>query len=163
VHARGVSSSSGNSVCAKGRSSAEGLSARPWPGLASPRLTFTGRFRADKAPDVLVEALAPLDAPPPAYLVGDGPARQALIQLVGARGLRRVVRLPGWSYQASRYVSGAEFLSWQLTADADAGQQRLPAGPFCPVTAYLVRGSFVAASGQMSWCRSYARFARRTA
>jgi glycosyltransferase involved in cell wall biosynthesis len=57
----------------EGRSSAEGLSARPWPGLASPRLTFTGRLRADKAPDVLVEALALLDASPPAYLVGDGP------------------------------------------------------------------------------------------
>jgi hypothetical protein len=26
-------------------------------------VTFTGRFRADKAPDVLVEALALLDAP----------------------------------------------------------------------------------------------------
>ena len=47
----------------EGRSSVEGLSARPWPGLASPRLTFTGRFRADKAPDVLVEALALLDVP----------------------------------------------------------------------------------------------------
>ena len=66
-------------------------------GLASPRLTFTGRFRADKAPDVLVEALTPFDAPPPAYLVGDGPARQALIRPISARGLQRVVRLPGWS------------------------------------------------------------------
>ena len=91
----------------EGRSSVEGLSARPWPGLASPRLTFTGRFRADKAPDVLVEALALLDVPPPAYLVGDGPARQALIRLIRARGLQRVVRFPGWSYQPSRYVSGA--------------------------------------------------------
>jgi len=90
-----------------GRSAVEGLSARPWPGLAWPRLTFTGRFRADKAPDVLVEALALLDAPPPAYLVGDGPTRQALARLVRARGLQAVVRLPGWSYQPARYVSGA--------------------------------------------------------
>jgi glycosyltransferase involved in cell wall biosynthesis len=91
----------------EGRSSVRGLSARPWPGLASPRLTFTGRFRADKAPDVLVEALALLDVPPPAYLVGDGPLRQALVRLIRARGLEAVVRLPGWSYQPSRYVSGA--------------------------------------------------------
>ena len=91
----------------EGRSPVEGLSARPWPGLAWPRLTFTGRFRADKAPDVLVEALALLDVPPPAYLVGDGPMRQALIRLIRARGLQTVVRLPGWSYQPSRYVSGA--------------------------------------------------------
>ncbi len=90
-----------------GRSPVEGLSARPWPELAWPRLTFTGRFRTDKAPDVLVEALALLDAPPTAYLVGDGPMREALVQLVRARGLQAVVRFPGWSYQPSRYVSGA--------------------------------------------------------
>jgi Glycosyl transferases group 1/Glycosyltransferase Family 4 len=91
----------------EGRASVEGLSARPWPELAWPRLTFTGRFRADKAPDVLIEALALLDAPPPAYLVGDGPMHQALIRLVRARGLQTVVRLPGWSYKPARYVSGA--------------------------------------------------------
>jgi Glycosyl transferases group 1/Glycosyltransferase Family 4 len=91
----------------EGRSPVEGLSARPWPQLAWPRLTFTGRFRADKAPDVLVEALALLDVPPPAYLVGDGPMYQALARLVRARGLQAVVRLPGWSYKPSRYVSGA--------------------------------------------------------
>jgi glycosyltransferase involved in cell wall biosynthesis len=90
-----------------GRSSVEGLSARPWPGLAWPRLTFTGRFRADKAPDLLVEALALLDAPPAAYLVGDGPMRQQLVRLVRARGLQAVVRLPGWSYRPARYVAGA--------------------------------------------------------
>ena len=91
----------------QGRSAVEGLSATPWPGLAWPRLTFTGRFRADKAPDVLVEALALLDAPPAAYLVGDGPMRPALVQLVRARGLQTVVRLPGWSSRPARYVSGA--------------------------------------------------------
>ena len=91
----------------EGRSPVEGLSARPWPRLASPRLTFTGRFRADKAPDVLVEALALLEAPPAAYLVGDGPMRPAVARLVRARGLQAVVRLPGWSYQPSRYVAGA--------------------------------------------------------
>src|SRR5215510_10784808 len=90
-----------------GRSSVEGLSARPWPRLAWPRVTFTGRFRAGKAPDVLVEALALLGVPPPAYLVGDGPMRGALAQLVRARGLQAVVRLPGWSYRPARYVAGA--------------------------------------------------------
>jgi glycosyltransferase involved in cell wall biosynthesis len=56
---------------------------------------------------VLVEALALLDAPPPAYLVGDGPVRQALARLVRDRGLQAVVRLPGWSDKPSRYVAGA--------------------------------------------------------
>src|SRR5262249_61504761 len=87
--------------------SVAGLTARPGPRLAWPRVTFTGRFRADKAPDVLVEALALLGVPPPAYLVGDGPMRGALGQLVRARGLRAVVRLPGWSYRPARYVAGA--------------------------------------------------------
>jgi glycosyltransferase involved in cell wall biosynthesis len=76
-------------------------------GLPSPRLTFTGRFREDKAPDVLVEALALLDTPPAAYLVGDGPMRETLAQLVRARGLQAVVKFPGWSYKPSRYVAGA--------------------------------------------------------
>lgn len=91
----------------EGRSAVQGLSARPLAGLPSPRLTFTGRFRGDKAPDVLVEALALLDTPPPAYLVGDGPMHEALARLVRARGLQAVVRFPGWSYEPSRYVAGA--------------------------------------------------------
>jgi glycosyltransferase involved in cell wall biosynthesis len=90
-----------------GRSSVQGLSARPLPGLPSPRLTFAGRFRGDKAPDVLVEALALIEAPPPAYLVGDGPLRGALTRLIAARGLEAVVRLPGWSYEPARYIAGA--------------------------------------------------------
>src|SRR5262245_9251074 len=50
-----------NSPCA----SVEGLFARLSPGLCWPRVTLTGRLRGDKAPDVLVEALALLHAPPP--------------------------------------------------------------------------------------------------
>jgi glycosyltransferase involved in cell wall biosynthesis len=90
-----------------GRSLVEGLSARPLPGLPTPRLTFAGRFREDKAPDVLVEALALLTPPPPAYLVGDGPQRDALIALIAARGLQAAVHLPGWSYEPARYIAGA--------------------------------------------------------
>jgi glycosyltransferase involved in cell wall biosynthesis len=86
-----------------GRSSVEGLSARPWPGLPTPRLTFAGRFCGDKAPDVLVQALTLL----PAYLVGDGPMRGALLRLAAALGLDAVVHLPGWSYEPARYIAGA--------------------------------------------------------
>ena len=90
-----------------GRSSVEGMTAGPLPGLPSPRLTFAGRFRGDKAPDLLVEALALLPAPPPAYLVGDGPLRGDLIRLAAARGLEAVVHLPGWSFEPGRYIAGA--------------------------------------------------------
>jgi glycosyltransferase involved in cell wall biosynthesis len=90
-----------------GRSSVQGLSATPLPGLASPRLTFAGRFRADKAPDVLIEALALIRARPASYLVGDGPLRGPLASLVAARGLDATVHLPGWSYAPERYIAGA--------------------------------------------------------
>jgi glycosyltransferase involved in cell wall biosynthesis len=90
-----------------GRSSVQGLSARPLPGLPTPRLTFAGRFRGDKAPDLLIEALALMDAPPPAYLIGDGPLRDQLICLVRDRRLDAVVHLPGWSFEPARYVAGA--------------------------------------------------------
>src|SRR5260370_10259739 len=44
------------------------LSAEPLPGLPLPRLTFPVRFRAGKAPEVLVAARALLAAPPSAYV-----------------------------------------------------------------------------------------------
>ena len=90
-----------------GRSSVHGLSARPLPGLPTPRLTFAGRLRSDKAPDLLIDALALMDAPPPAYLVGDGPLREPLTRLIRDRGLDAVVHLPGWSFDPARYIAGA--------------------------------------------------------
>ena len=54
-----------------------------------------------------MEALALLGAPPPAYLVGDGPQRDALIGLIRSRGLAAVVHLPGWSYEPGRYIAGS--------------------------------------------------------
>jgi glycosyltransferase involved in cell wall biosynthesis len=90
-----------------GRSSVTGLLAEPLPGLPSPRITFAGRFREDKGPDVLIEALALLAESPPAYLVGDGPLRDALRQQAAARGLDQVTRFPGWSYRPDRYIAGS--------------------------------------------------------
>ncbi len=86
----------GRRPAARGRSALEGLPAEPLPAQPSPRLTFTGRFRAGRAHKVLVAAPALLAAPPPAYLAGDGRARQAVIRLVSACGL---VRLPGSAHE----------------------------------------------------------------
>ena len=47
-----------------------------------------------------------IDAPPPAYLVGDGPLRGPLTRLIRARGLE-AVDLPGWSYEPARYIAQA--------------------------------------------------------
>ena len=77
------------------------------PGLVSPRLTFTGRLREDKGPDLLVQALATMHGPPATYIVGDGPMSQRVRRLVDRLGLRRIVTLTGWSYEPARYVAGA--------------------------------------------------------
>jgi glycosyltransferase involved in cell wall biosynthesis len=90
-----------------GRSAIGGLDASPLPGLSQPRITFTGRFREDKAPDVLVEALALLPDAPTAYLVGDGPMRPRLQARIASLGLRDRVLLPGWVYEPARYVVGS--------------------------------------------------------
>jgi len=89
-----------------GRSSIS-LHTTPRPGLASPRLTFTGRLREDKGPDLLLNAIAALRDPPVTYLVGDGPMRREVRLLVDRLGLRRHVQLTGWSHQPGRYVAGA--------------------------------------------------------
>jgi hypothetical protein len=54
-----------------------GTACRTAAGLPSPELTSTGRFRVDKAPEVLAATLALLAVPPPAYLIGVCPAGQA--------------------------------------------------------------------------------------
>jgi glycosyltransferase involved in cell wall biosynthesis len=95
----------------EGRSAVEGLDASPLPDLATPRLTFTGRFREDKGPDILVEAL-PLLADelgelPHCYLVGDGPMRPWLQRRTHELGLAERVRFTGWTHQPARYVAGA--------------------------------------------------------
>lgn len=79
----------------------------PRPGLASPRLTFTGRLREDKGPDLLLQALATMHAPPVTYVVGDGPMSHEVHRLVDRLGLRRTVQLTGWSYEPARYVAGS--------------------------------------------------------
>ena len=80
----------------------------PRPGLVSPRLTFTGRLREDKGPDLLLRALALMHEPPVTYLVGDGPMHREVRRLVDELGLRQKVHMPGWSQEPARYVVGAD-------------------------------------------------------
>ena len=87
--------------------SAISLHTTPRPGLVSPRLTFTGRLREDKGPDLLVHALATMHEPPVTYIVGDGPMQKEIQRLIEGLGLQRRVRMTGWSYQPGRYVAGA--------------------------------------------------------
>jgi len=75
--------------------------ARAW---CTPTWWAPGRPRHGPA---AARALALIDAPPPAYLVGDGPLRGPLTRLIRARGLEAVVHLPGWSYEPARYIAQA--------------------------------------------------------
>ena len=88
--------------------SAIAVHSTPRPGLVSPRLTFTGRLREDKGPDLLLRALALMHEPPVTYLVGDGPMHREVRRLVDELGLRQKVQLPGWSQEPARYVVGAD-------------------------------------------------------
>lgn len=91
----------------EGRSAIGSPIALPWPSLPTPRITFTGRFREDKGPDVLVEAVARLSDPPPTYLVGDGPMRARLLTLARRCGVADIIRMPGWSMTPERWVAGS--------------------------------------------------------
>ena len=90
-----------------GVSAVDGLDARPLRGLPSPRIVFAGRLRAEKGPDLLIEALALLDDPPPALLLGSGPLERRLRRLARRRGLGPVVRFCGWRRDVARFLAGA--------------------------------------------------------
>ena len=90
------------------RSPVAGLSASPRDGLRTPRLTFAGRFCHDKGPDVLVEAICLLGRRDlSAYLLGDGPLRTRLTDMINQRGLSARVFMPGWVDKPWTYVAGS--------------------------------------------------------
>jgi glycosyltransferase involved in cell wall biosynthesis len=95
-------------VIGPARSPLAGLDAVARPGLASPRLTFAGRFCEDKGVDVLVEALGLLSTRQwTAYLLGDGPLRARVTEAVRARGLADRVVLTGWVDDPGTFIAGS--------------------------------------------------------
>jgi glycosyltransferase involved in cell wall biosynthesis len=128
----------------EGCSALEGLDASPLPDLATPRLTFTGRFREDKGPDVLVEALPllarELGELPHCYLVGDGPMRPWLERRTHELGLAERVRFTGWSYEPARYVAGASVHVIPSREEAWSQSAVVAMGLGVPVVATAVEG-----------------------
>ena len=123
-----------------GESAIEGLDGRPQADLPTPRITYAGRFAADKGPDVLIEALGMLADPPPTFLLGDGEMRAALEHQVAALGLQDVVRFSGWQAQPERFVAGAAVHVVPSRRDAWSQSAVLAMGLGVPVVATAVEG-----------------------
>lgn len=84
-----------------------GTRARTRPGLPSPRIVFTGRFSPDKGPDILLEAVARMTAPPPVLMIGAGVMEDELGAQVRRLGLDDVVTFCGWVQDTGPWVAGA--------------------------------------------------------
>ena len=123
-----------------GESALDGLDAVPQADLPSPRITYAGRFAADKGPDVLVEALGMLADAPATYLLGDGEMRAALEHQVAALGLQDVVRFSGWQAHPERFIAGASVHVVPSRHEAWSQSAVLAMGLGVPVVATAVEG-----------------------
>jgi glycosyltransferase involved in cell wall biosynthesis len=90
-----------------GVSPVAGLDARPRLDLPRPRIVYTGRLTPDKGPDVLIEALALMAAPPAVLMLGAGVLESALRARIAALGLGDTVELCGWQADPAPFVAGA--------------------------------------------------------
>ncbi|MBA3865324.1 MAG: glycosyltransferase [Solirubrobacterales bacterium] len=90
-----------------GISPVAGMGSRPRPGLPSPRIVFTGRLSPDKGPDILIDAIAMMRAPPPVLVLGSGVLDDALRDQVRRAGLAGVVEFGGWVDDPGAWVAGA--------------------------------------------------------
>jgi glycosyltransferase involved in cell wall biosynthesis len=90
-----------------GVSPVAGLDAVQRLDLPRPRIVYTGRLTPDKGPDVLVEALALMAAPPPVLMLGAGVLEPSLRARIAALGLGETVELCGWQADPAPFVAGA--------------------------------------------------------
>ena len=123
-----------------GVSAVDGLDARPLRDLPSPRVVFAGRLHAEKGPDLLLEALALLDDPPPALLLGSGPLERRLRRLTRRRGLGRIVRFCGWRRDVARFLAGSSACVVPSRHDAWSQTAVQAMGLRVPVIAAAVEG-----------------------
>jgi glycosyltransferase involved in cell wall biosynthesis len=91
----------------RGISPVSGMDAVPRTGLPSPRIVFTGRLSLDKGPDILIDAVARMAAPPPVLMLGSGALIDELRGQVARLGLQSVVSFCGWVDEPGAWVAGA--------------------------------------------------------
>lgn len=117
-----------------------GMGARPRPGLPSPRIVFTGRLSPDKGPDVLIEAIARMAAPPPVLMLGAGALRDELHARVERLGLGSGVRFCGWVDEPGPWVAGAAVQACPSRDEAFSQAAVLAMGIGVPVIGTRVDG-----------------------
>jgi glycosyltransferase involved in cell wall biosynthesis len=106
-----------------GMSPIAGTGAAPLQRLPSPRVVFAGRLHPEKGPDLLLEALARLSEPAPAFLLGAGAMEPALRSRAARLGIEQRVHFEGWRDDPARWIAGASvcvvpsrFDAWSQTA-----------------------------------------------
>jgi glycosyltransferase involved in cell wall biosynthesis len=124
----------------RGISPVVGMDARPRPGLPSPRIVFTGRLSRDKAPDVLIDAIARMTAPPSVLILGAGAMLDDLRDQVARLGLENVVRFCGWVDEPGPWVKGASVQACPSRDEAFSQTAVLAMGLGVPVVGTNVDG-----------------------
>jgi glycosyltransferase involved in cell wall biosynthesis len=91
--------------------------------LPSPRIVFAGRLHPEKGPDLLLEALARLRTPAPAFVLGAGAMERDLRRRARRLGIEERVHFEGWRDDPASWIAGASvcvvpsrFDAWSQTA-----------------------------------------------
>jgi glycosyltransferase involved in cell wall biosynthesis len=124
----------------RGVSPVVGMDAVPRPGLPSPRIMFTGRLSPDKAPDVLIDAIARMASPPPVMVCGTGVMQDDLRAQVIRLGLQRSVTFHGWVDDPGAWVGGASVQACPSRDEAFSQTAVLAMGLGVPVVGTNVDG-----------------------
>ena len=124
----------------RGVSPVVGMDAAPRRGLPSPRIMFTGRLSPDKAPDVLIDAVARMAAPPPVMICGTGAMHDDLRAQVVRLGLKRSVTFHGWVDDPGSWVVGASVQACPSRDEAFSQTAVLAMGLGVPVVGTNVDG-----------------------
>ena len=108
--------------------------------MPRPRLVFAGRMHPEKGPDLLLEALARLRDPVPAFMLGDGPLVASLRRQIEALGLGASVTLAGWQRRIGPWLVGASACVVPSRAEAWSQTAVTAMAHRVPVVATAVEG-----------------------
>jgi glycosyltransferase involved in cell wall biosynthesis len=112
----------------------------PLRGLPSPRIVFAGRLHPEKGPDLLLDALARLTDPPPAFVLGAGPMEPELRRRAARLGIEERVHFEGWRDDPACWLRGASVCVVPSRFDAWSQTGTLAMSLGVPVVGTAVEG-----------------------